>query len=61
MYTNKRFVSLTDAAASLGISYSMMRKLIRQGKVNIVRIGRKILIPEEEVERLIRELAEGRR
>jgi excisionase family DNA binding protein len=54
----RKFVTLTEAAATLGISYSMLRKLVKQGKVSIIRIGRRILIPEAEVEKLIKELIE---
>ena len=60
MYTtNKRFVTLTEAAAILGVSYPTMRRLIRQGKINAARVGRIVLIPEEEIEKLIKELAKG--
>jgi excisionase family DNA binding protein len=64
MHTNtllRKFVTLTEAAATLGISYSMLRKLVKQGRVNIVRIGRRILIPEAEIEKLLKELTEERR
>jgi excisionase family DNA binding protein len=63
MYTThiptKKLVTLTEAAATLGISYSLMRKFVKQGRVKVIRVGKSLLIPEEEVERLIKELAEG--
>jgi len=52
---NKRFITLTEAAAILGVSYPTMRRLIRQGKINAVRVGKMILIPGEEIEKLIKE------
>jgi len=56
---NKRFITLTEAAAILGVSYSTMRRLIRQGKINAIRVGRIVLIPKEEIEKLIKELTKG--
>ena len=49
----KRFMNLTEAAAVLGVSYPFMRKLVKEGKVRYIRIGRMILIPEEEVKRIL--------
>jgi excisionase family DNA binding protein len=50
---SKRFMKLTEAAAALGVSYSFMRKLVSEGKVQHIRIGKLILIPEDEVKRII--------
>ena len=48
-----RFMNLTEAAAVLGVSYSFMRKLVKEGKIRHIRIGRVILIPEDEVKRIV--------
>ena len=47
-----------DAAKQLGISVWTLRKKAYEGEVASVKIGTKLLIPESELERLIRE---GRR
>lgn len=50
-------IGLGEAAASLGLSHWTLRKFIRQGKIQAVRIGRRVLIEPLELERLV---AEGR-
>jgi excisionase family DNA binding protein len=54
--STKKWFTLTEAAATLGISYSLMRKFVKQKKVKAIRVGKSLLIPEEEVERLLEEL-----
>lgn len=44
-----------DAATRLGISIWTLRKKAYEGDVASIKIGAKLLIPESEVERLIRE------
>ena len=56
----KKLVSLTEAAAIAGVSYSMMRKLVKQGKIRIVRVGKRLMVPEAEIEKLVKELTEKR-
>jgi len=50
-----------DAARQLGISVWTLRKKAYEGDVASVKIGVKLLIPESEVERLIREGMRPRR
>jgi excisionase family DNA binding protein len=56
----KKLVSLTEAAAVAGVSYSMMRKLVKQGKIRTVRVGKRLMVPEAEIEKLVKELTEKR-
>jgi excisionase family DNA binding protein len=56
----KKLVSLTEAAAIAGVSYSMMRKLVKQGKIRTVRVGKRLMVPEAEIEKLLKELTEKR-
>jgi excisionase family DNA binding protein len=60
--TELRYIELNQtlnpvkaAAARLGISVWTLRKLAYSGEVASVKIGVKLLIPETEIERLIRD------
>jgi excisionase family DNA binding protein len=46
-------IGVKEAAASLGISHWSIRKMIRQGRLRAVRIGRRVLIEPAELKRLI--------
>jgi excisionase family DNA binding protein len=52
---SRHVYTLTEAATALGISYSAARKLIKQGRLKYFRLGKKILIPEEELRKLMGE------
>jgi len=52
---------IKDAARQLGLSIWTLRKKAYQGDVASVKIGAKLLIPESEIERLIREGMRPRR
>ena len=56
----KNMLSMTEAAALVGVSYSLIRKLAKQGKIKTVRIGKRLMVPEEEIEKLLKELEERR-
>ena len=45
--------SVEEAAGLLGISKWTVRSYIRDGKLKAVRIGRRVLLCEDELERLI--------
>jgi excisionase family DNA binding protein len=53
-----RFVSCADAGALTGLSRQTWWLLVKDGVVEHIRIGERILIPRSEIDRLI---AEGRR
>ena len=50
-----------DAARQLGLSIWTLRKRAYEGNVASVKIGAKLLIPESEIERVIREGMRPRR
>jgi len=50
--------SVEEAASLLGISPWTVRAYIRDGKLKPVRLGRRVLLPEEELERLVVEAQE---
>ena len=52
--------SVEQAAKLLGISPWTVRSYIRDGKLQPVRLGRRVLLPEEELQRLISENQERR-
>jgi len=50
-----RAISVTAAAAALGVSVRMLRALIARGEIRTILIGRRRLVPAAEVERLAAE------
>ena len=48
-------VTIKEASAQLGLSVACLRSWISQRRIGIVRLGRAVRIPLEEVERLIAE------
>jgi len=48
-------MSVNEAAGRLRISPWTVRALIRAGKLRPVRLGRRVLLPESELERLVAE------
>ena len=47
------YMSVSEAAAAMGISVTALRDRIRNGQVQAERVGKRVLlIPESEVERL---------
>lgn len=47
--------SVDEAAGLLGISKWTVRGYIRDGKLIAVRLGRRVLLPEDELERFVAE------
>jgi hypothetical protein len=48
-------VSLADAAKELGVGFRLLGVLEARGQLRIVRIGRRVMVPTSEIERLARE------
>lgn len=48
-----KLLSIQAAAELLSISPWTVRAYVRQGKLRAVRIGRRVLLQEEEIQRLI--------
>ena len=53
METERIAYSIKEAADALGVSEWMVREGVRTGQIGSVRIGRRILIPRRELERLV--------
>lgn len=49
---------IPDAAAVLGISRSTLYELIADGEITTVKIGRRTLITQDELERYVRDLGQ---
>jgi excisionase family DNA binding protein len=47
--------SLAEAAQALSLSVRSLRYLIQTGKLGYVRLGRRVLIRHEDLERLLRQ------
>ena len=47
-------MSIEKAGQILGLSKHTLRKWIREGRVPVVRLGRRVLIAEEDIKSLIR-------
>jgi excisionase family DNA binding protein len=46
--------NLKETAAELGVSYATIKNLRAAGKLKGQRIGRTVMIPEEEIQRFVR-------
>jgi len=55
MKSEKNFLSIKEVAKFFGISYYTIFDKVREGKIKHIRIGRKVLIPKEEVLRISKE------
>ena len=51
----RRTFSVREVAATLGISVGFARLLIGRGHLRVVRVGRRVLVPAPEDERLLNE------
>jgi excisionase family DNA binding protein len=51
----KKLISIHTAAETLGISAWTMRRLVKQGRIHCVRVSKRVLIPSDEVERILQE------
>jgi excisionase family DNA binding protein len=52
--SEKLLYSRNDAARGLSISIRKLEELIRSGQVQVVRIGRRVLIAHDELRRIAR-------
>jgi excisionase family DNA binding protein len=50
-----QLLTLKQAAATLSVSPEFLKKLQRQGRLKVVRLGRAIRVSEQELDRLCRE------
>jgi excisionase family DNA binding protein len=54
--TEQLLVPLTDAADALSLSRRHVHRLIAEGRLGSVRIGRRRLVPSAELERFVAQL-----
>jgi excisionase family DNA binding protein len=50
----KLSVGLQEAQEMTGISHFTFRRMVKQGKIRAARVGRRVLIPVAELERLVK-------
>mgnify|MGYP001559179265 FL=1 len=50
----QKIYTAKELAKELKIHYNKVYQLVEEGKIKAVRVGRKILIPEESVQEFIR-------
>ena len=50
-----KLLNLNEAAQALRVSPWSLRAWAKRGEVKVVRLGRRVLIPREEIERIVRE------
>jgi excisionase family DNA binding protein len=48
-------LGVKEAAEAVGLSHWQIRKYIREGKLQAVRLGRRVLIEPSELQRLVEE------
>ena len=53
-------VGINEAARLLGIRPPTLRVAVKDGRIRIVRIGRRVLVPIESIEKEVREGISGR-
>ncbi len=55
----QRFWSIGDAARSFSVSDSKVRLFIKSGRLRAVKIGGRVLIADEELDRFMKELIDA--
>jgi excisionase family DNA binding protein len=53
MDTQERLVSVEEASRRLSVSTFTMRRLIKAKQLRAVRVGKRVLVPQSEIERVI--------
>jgi excisionase family DNA binding protein len=56
---NRSLFSIVLVAERLGVSAFTVRRLVQKGALKSVRIARRVMIPEVEIERAIKHGCEG--
>jgi excisionase family DNA binding protein len=50
-----QLVSISETAKSLGVSADTVRRLIGRGDLSSVRVSRRVLVPQAEIDRVTRQ------
>jgi len=59
MNNTKLLLSVNDAADALSVSVSTINRLARDGRINYVKIGNRVLFKHSELESYVEKLAAG--
>ena len=51
----KRALSAKEAQAELNLSRSLFYRMVKEGKLKVIRAGRKVLVPEWAAEEFLRQ------
>jgi excisionase family DNA binding protein len=54
-----KLLSIDEVSQALGVSTFTVRRLVKGGKLHSVRVGKRLLLPETEVARVVAEGCEG--
>ena len=49
----KRVLTVTEAGEQLGLSRGSAYEAVRRGEIPVIRIGRRILVPKDALDRLL--------
>jgi excisionase family DNA binding protein len=49
----RKAVNQREAAEALGVHPHTLRRLIAEGRIDVVRVGRRVLVPVAEIERFL--------
>ncbi len=52
----KRALSAKEAQAELNLSRSLFYRMVKEGKLKVIRAGRKVLVPEWAAEEFLRQV-----
>jgi excisionase family DNA binding protein len=53
-------MAINEAARILGLRPPTLRVRVKRGQIRVVRIGRRVLVPMESIEKVLREGIPGR-
>ena len=51
--TDKKTLTVAEAMAVLGISRTLAYRLIKDGKLPVIRLGKRVLIPVSALEKIL--------
>lgn len=57
--STKRLISIGSAAQQLGVSVFTVRRLIKAGQLQAVRVSRRVLVSQSEIDRVCEEGCTG--
>jgi excisionase family DNA binding protein len=55
----RKALNLAEAGQMIGVHAHTVRKLIKEGRLSVVRVGSRVLVPVAEIERFLDRTARG--